>query len=103
MFLAELQFFMMQVLAEMAATICFRGQIVPSSCVWRCGNLERPDGQCEIHCLQSKRPRTHIAEVATAIANGDLSRKITVEVKDEILELKDTISTMIDQPPRLRR
>ncbi|HLL26840.1 MAG TPA: HAMP domain-containing protein [Xanthobacteraceae bacterium] len=39
----------------------------------------------------------NIAEVSTAIANGDLSRKITVEVKGEILELKDTINTMVDQ------
>src|SRR5213595_2556839 len=39
----------------------------------------------------------NIANVATAIANGDLSRKITVDVKGEILELKDTINTMVDQ------
>jgi HAMP domain-containing protein/signal transduction histidine kinase/CheY-like chemotaxis protein len=39
----------------------------------------------------------NIAEVATAIANGDLSRKITVDVQGEILELKDTINTMVDQ------
>ncbi len=39
----------------------------------------------------------NIAEVATAIANGDLSRKITVDVKGEILELKNTINTMVDQ------
>src|ERR1700716_1042069 len=39
----------------------------------------------------------NIAEVATAIATGDLSRKITVDVKGEILELKDTINTMVDQ------
>src|SRR5665213_1147814 len=39
----------------------------------------------------------NIAEVATAIANGDLSRKITVPVKGEILELKNTINTMVDQ------
>ncbi len=39
----------------------------------------------------------NIAEVATAIANGDLSRKITVDVRGEILELKDTINTMVDQ------
>jgi HAMP domain-containing protein/signal transduction histidine kinase/DNA-binding response OmpR family regulator len=39
----------------------------------------------------------NIADVATAIANGDLSRKITVDVKGEILELKDTINTMVDQ------
>src|SRR4051795_10491359 len=39
----------------------------------------------------------NIAEVATAIARGDLSRKITVEVKGEILALKNTINTMVDQ------
>jgi len=39
----------------------------------------------------------NIAEVATAVALGDLSRKITVDVKGEILELKDTINTMVDQ------
>src|SRR5204862_249406 len=39
----------------------------------------------------------NIAEVATAIARGNLSRKITVDVKGEILELKDTINTMVDQ------
>ncbi|MCL1469415.1 HAMP domain-containing protein, partial [Argonema antarcticum] len=39
----------------------------------------------------------NIAEVATAIANGDLSKKITVDVKGEILDLKNTINTMVDQ------
>src|SRR5690349_16250699 len=39
----------------------------------------------------------NIAEVTTAVANGDLSRKITVAVKGEILELKDTINTLVDQ------
>jgi HAMP domain-containing protein/CheY-like chemotaxis protein/signal transduction histidine kinase len=39
----------------------------------------------------------NIAEVATAVARGDLSRKITVDVKGEILELKDTMNTMVDQ------
>ncbi|WP_170267149.1 HAMP domain-containing protein, partial [Brevifollis gellanilyticus] len=39
----------------------------------------------------------NIADVTTAVANGDLSRKITVEVKGEILELKNTINTMVDQ------
>src|SRR5262249_20080809 len=37
----------------------------------------------------------NIAEVTTAVANGDLSKKITVDVKGEILELKDTINTMV--------
>ena len=39
----------------------------------------------------------NIAEVATAIAGGDLSRKITVDVRGEILELKETLNTMVDQ------
>ena len=39
----------------------------------------------------------NIAEVTTAVANGDLSKKITVQVKGEILELKDTINVMVDQ------
>src|SRR5260221_88474 len=39
----------------------------------------------------------NIAEVATAIANGDLSKKITVDVRGEILQLKDTMNTLVDQ------
>ena len=39
----------------------------------------------------------NIAEVTTAVANGDLAKKITVDVKGEILQLKDTINTMVDQ------
>src|SRR5437867_231192 len=39
----------------------------------------------------------NIADVTTAVANGDLSRKITVDVKGEILELKNTINTMVDE------
>src|SRR5207302_1413320 len=39
----------------------------------------------------------NIAEVTTAVATGNLSKKITVDVKGEILELKDTINTMVDQ------
>ena len=44
----------------------------------------------------------NIAEVTTAVANGDLSKKITVDVRGEILELKNTINTMVDQLQRLR-
>ena len=44
-----------------------------------------------------------IASVTTAVANGDLTRKITVEVKGEILELKNTVNTMVDQLERVRR
>src|SRR5215213_1316572 len=39
----------------------------------------------------------NIAEVTTAVAKGDLSKKITVDVRGEILELKNTINTMVDQ------
>ena len=39
----------------------------------------------------------NIADVTTAVANGDLSKKVTVDVKGEVLELKETINTMVDQ------
>ena len=39
----------------------------------------------------------NIAQVTTAVANGDLSQKITVDVKGEVLELKQTINVMVDQ------
>jgi HAMP domain-containing protein len=39
----------------------------------------------------------NVAAVTTAVANGDLSKKITVDVRGEMLELKDTINTMVDQ------
>ena len=45
----------------------------------------------------------NIALVTTAVANGDLSKKITVEAKGEILELKDTINAMVEQLRDLRR
>ena len=45
----------------------------------------------------------NIAEVTTAVATGDLSKKITVDVRGEILELKNTINTMVDQLVSLRR
>ena len=45
----------------------------------------------------------NIAEVTTAVATGDLSKKITVDVKGEILELKNTINTMVDQLRFVRR
>src|SRR5205823_1404371 len=41
----------------------------------------------------------NIAHVTTAVANGDLSQKITVDARGEIAELKDTINTMVDQLP----
>src|SRR5207244_3033855 len=45
----------------------------------------------------------NIAEVTTAVANGDLSKKITVDVRGEVLELKNTINTMVDQLNSLDR
>ena len=45
----------------------------------------------------------NIAQVTTAVANGDLSQKITVDARGEILELKDTINTMVDQLSLVRR
>src|SRR4029077_2628099 len=39
----------------------------------------------------------NIADVTTAVANGDLSKKITVDARGEVLELKETINTMVDQ------
>src|SRR5437868_2125839 len=44
-----------------------------------------------------RREVRNIAEVTTAVAMGDLSKKITVDVRGEILELKNTINTMVDQ------
>ena len=45
----------------------------------------------------------NIAQVTTAVAQGDLSQKITVDARGEILELKNTINTMVDQLSLLRR
>ena len=45
----------------------------------------------------------NIAQVTTAVANGDLSQKITVEAKGEVAELQNTINTMVDQLRSLRR
>ncbi len=44
----------------------------------------------------------NIAEVTIAVANGDFSRKITVDVRGEILQLKETINTMVRAAPLLR-
>ena len=60
-------------------------------------NLERPHRQRELHGSNLTSQVRNIAEVTTAVARGDLSKKITVDVKGEILELKNTINTMVDQ------
>src|SRR5205814_2452782 len=60
--------------------------------VWR-GLTESVNGMADNLTSQVR----NIAEVTTAVANGDLSRKITVEAKGEVAELADTINTMVDQ------
>jgi HAMP domain-containing protein len=60
-------------------------------------NLESAHRQRELHGGNLTAQVRNIAEVTTAVARGDLSRKITVDVKGEILELKNTINTMVDQ------
>ena len=60
-------------------------------------HLERFDRQREFDGRQSDRPGAQYRRVTTAVANGDLSKKITVDVQGEILELKNTINTMVDQ------
>jgi HAMP domain-containing protein len=52
-------------------------------------NVEGFDGFCEHHGRQPDRQVRNIADVTTAVANGDLSKKITVDVKGEILEFKE--------------
>ena len=63
----------------------------------RGGHVERPDRLRELDGRKPDGQVRNIAEVTTAVARGDLSRKITVDVKGEILELKNTINTMVDQ------
>ena len=63
----------------------------------RGGRLEGPDRQRQRMAGNLTGQVRNIAEVTTAVANGDLSKKITVDVRGEILELKDTINTMVDQ------
>ena len=62
---------------------------------WR--RLEGPDRQRELDGANLTGQVRNIADVTTAVASGDLSKKITVDVKGEILELKSTINTMVDQ------
>ena len=60
-------------------------------------HLEGPDRQRELDGRQPDGQVRNIADVTKAVASGDLSKKITVDVKGEILELKNTINTMVDQ------
>ena len=69
----------------------------------RGGHVEGPHGQRELHGLNLTTQVRNIAEVTTAVAKGDLSKKITVDAKGEVLELKNTINTMVDQLNSLRR
>ena len=59
--------------------------------------MEGSHGQRQFHGQQSDGEVRNIAEVATAIASGDLSKKITVDVRGEILLLKETLNTMVEQ------
>ncbi len=60
-------------------------------------DVERPHRQRQLHGLQPHGQVRNIAEVTIAVANGDLSRKITVDVRGELLQLKETINTMVEQ------
>ena len=60
-------------------------------------HLEGPDRQRQRDGGNLTAQVRNIAEVTTAVARGDLSRKITADVRGEILQLKDTINTMVDQ------
>ena len=61
-------------------------------------HLARPHRQRQLHGRQPHRARCATSpQVTTAVANGDLSKKITVDVRGEIAELKETINTMVDQ------
>ena len=60
-------------------------------------HLEGPDRQRQLMAANLTGQVRNIAEVTTAVANGDLSQKITVDARGEILELKNTINTMVDQ------
>ena len=60
--------------------------------------MEGPHRQRQFHGVQSHRPsEKHRGGCDEAIANGDLSKKITVDVRGEILLLKDTLNTMVEQ------
>ena len=72
-------------------TLGVEAEVVDVSGVWK----ELTDNVNQMANNLTNQVR-NIAEVTTAVANGDLSRKITVEVKGEILELKNTINTMVD-------
>jgi HAMP domain-containing protein len=83
---------------RVAREVGTEGKLGGQADVRGCGrNLEGLDGQREFHGRQPDGQVRNIAAVTTAVANGDLSKKITVDVRGEILELKETINTMVDQ------
>ena len=59
--------------------------------------LAGPDRQRELMASNLTAQVRNIAQVTTAVARGDLSQKITVDAQGEILELKSTVNTMVDQ------
>jgi methyl-accepting chemotaxis protein len=59
--------------------------------------VEGPHRQRQLDGVNLTAPGAQHRRGDDAVANGDLSKKITVDVKGEILELKDTINTMVDQ------
>ena len=69
----------------------------PGGSARRRRHLEGSDRHRELDGVEPTGQVRNIAEVTTAVANGDLSKKITVDVRGEILELKNTINTMVDQ------
>jgi HAMP domain-containing protein len=76
----------------------YRGQARrPGEGEGRRGHVEGPDRVGELDGRNLTGQVRNIAEVTTAVATGDLSKKITVDVKGEVLELKNTINTMVDQ------
>ncbi|WP_317169175.1 HAMP domain-containing protein [Mucilaginibacter humi] len=74
-----------------------KGNWVAGQCAWR--RWYRKDLTDSVNKMADNLTSQvrNIAEVTTAVAKGDLSRKITVNAKGELLELKDTINTMVDQ------
>ncbi len=83
---------------RVAREVGHRGQTRwAGGCPWRRWHLERVDRQRQLDGEQSDGSGAQHRQVATAIATGDISRKITVTVSGEILQLKETINTMVDQ------
>jgi len=73
------------------------GKLAPGSGQGRQRHVEGSDRVGERARVELTTQVRNIAAVTTAVANGDLSKKITVDVKGEVLELKETVNTMVDQ------